>query len=74
MTAARITHPLLRETSINFITKKVKIRENTNQYAEGGDEKFKVTWKNFTLLKPIRLKEVSDFDDFEVDSILLPVQ
>lgn len=63
-----------RETSINFITKKGKIRENTNQDAEGGDEKFKETWKTFKLLKPISLREISDFDNFDVESALVPIQ
>lgn len=63
-----------REVSINFIAKKEKIRENTNQYAEGGDEKFKETWKKFTLPRLIRLREISNFDDFNVESAILPVR
>ena len=38
--------------------------------AEGGDEKFKESWKKFTLPKPIKLKEITDFDDFNVPSLL----
>lgn len=62
------------ETSINFITKKMKKRENTNKDAEGGDEKFKETWKSFTLPRPINLREISDFDDFYVESVLGSIQ
>jgi hypothetical protein len=63
-----------REISINFITKKEKIRNNTNQDSSGGDEKFKETWKAFTLPKPISLREISDFDSFDVESTLVPIQ
>jgi hypothetical protein len=34
------------ETSINFLTKKKQEKVNTNENAEGGQEVFKVTWKN----------------------------
>jgi hypothetical protein len=56
--------------SINFLTRKMRIRENVNMNAEGGDEKFAESWKSFTLLKPIRLGEIANFDDFDVKSFL----
>jgi hypothetical protein len=60
-----------RSTSINLLTKKMRIRENVNMNAEqDGDEKFKETWKKFALVRPIRLREVADFDDFDVESFL----
>lgn len=59
-----------RTTSINFLTKKIRLQENVNMNAEGGDEKFKESWKKFTLPKPIKLKEITDFDDFNVQSLL----
>ncbi len=57
-----------RETSINFLSKKKKIKENTNQNAsEEGEEVFKVTWAKVQLDKLIKLSEIIDFDklDFE---------
>lgn len=57
--------------SINLMTKKMLIKEYVNQDAEeGGDEKFKATWKKFTLSKPIRLRDIADFDGFDVTSLL----
>ena len=59
-----------RSTSINLMTRKMLIRENINQDAEAGDEKFKDTWKKFTLSKSIKLREIGNFDDFDVISLL----
>lgn len=59
-----------RSTSINFLTKKMRLQENVNMNAEGGDEKFKESWKKFTLPKPIKLREIADFDGFDVQSLL----
>jgi hypothetical protein len=59
-----------RSVSINLMTKRMLIRENINQDAEGGDEKFKETWKKFALSKPIKLRDISDFDGFDVEGLL----
>jgi hypothetical protein len=59
-----------RSISINLVTKKMRIRENMNKYAEGGDEDFKESWKNFTRSKPIKLRGITDFDDFDVERLL----
>ncbi|MBK8752346.1 MAG: hypothetical protein IPL99_12180 [Candidatus Competibacteraceae bacterium] len=59
-----------RSVSINLMTKKMLIRENINQDAEGGDEKFKETWKKFALSKSIKLRDIADFDGFDVESLL----
>jgi hypothetical protein len=59
-----------RFVSINFMTKKVFTQINVNQDAEGGDEKFKEAWKKFTLTKPIKLRNIVDFDDFDVEGLL----
>ena len=60
-----------RSVSINLMTKKMLIKENVNQDTEeGGDEKFKETWKKFTLSKPIKLRDIADFDGFDVTSLL----
>lgn len=60
-----------RSVSINLMTKKMLMKENVNQDAEeGGDEKFKETWKKFTLSNPIKLRDIADFDGFDVTSLL----
>jgi len=64
-----------RSISINFMTNRMLIKENINQDAEvGGDEKFKETWKKFALSKPIKLREIANFDGFDVKSILGPLK
>lgn len=55
-----------RETSINFLTKKKLIKENTNENAEGGDEKFKKTWNNIEIDNLIKLSEIKDFDELDM--------
>ncbi len=55
-----------RETSINFLTKKKLIKENTNEDAEGGDETFKETWSNIEILNLIKLSEIKDFDELDM--------
>lgn len=58
-------------TSINFMTKKMLKRVNINQDAETEeDEKFTETWEKFNLPKPIKLREIADFDNFDVASAL----
>lgn len=59
-----------RSTSINLLTKKMRIRKNVNMNSENGDEKFRESWKKFVLSKPIRLREIADFDDFDVQRLL----
>lgn len=59
-----------QSTSINLLSKKMRIRENVNLNAESGEEKFRETWKKFTLPKPIRLSEISDFDGFDIQGLL----
>lgn len=56
-----------RETSINFLTKKKLIRENTNENAEGnGDEIFKETWSKIEIENLIKLSEIKDFDKLDM--------
>lgn len=59
-----------RSVSINLMTRKVRVRENVNPNAEGGDEEFKDRWKRFELPKPIRLREVADFDNLDIEKSL----
>ena len=59
-----------RVVSINFLTKKILIKDNINLYEEGADEKFKESWKKFTIEKEIQLSEIADFDDLILDPYL----
>ena len=54
------------ETSINFLTKKILIKKNTNENAEGGDETFKETWNNIEIENLIKLSEIKDFDELDM--------
>jgi len=63
-----------RSVSINLGTKKMLTRVNVNQDAEGGEEKFKETWKKFTFSNPIKLQEIASFDEFDVEGLLRPVE
>ncbi len=59
-----------RSVSMNLMTKRMQIRENINQDAEGGDEKFKEIWEKFTLSNPIKLREIANFDDLDVERLI----
>lgn len=54
------------QTSINFLTKKKLVRENTNQEATGGDEVFEETWSAITIEKLIKLSEIEDFEELDM--------
>ena len=53
------------ETSINYLTKKKIIKENTNDDADGGDEVFKETVTRTSARELIKLSKIKDFDDFD---------
>lgn len=58
---------VLTETSINFLTKKKQVRENTN--AEKGEEEeevFKETWTKISLPAIFKLSGIKDFDSPEM--------
>lgn len=59
----------LESVSINLVTQRMLIRKNVN-VETGEDEKFKETWKKFALAKPIKLRDIADFDVFYVDRLL----
>ncbi|MDR2208251.1 MAG: hypothetical protein LBE22_04675 [Azoarcus sp.] len=63
-----------RLVSINFITKKMEISENINPDEKVEDEEFEVKWKKFALSKPIKLREIVNFDNLEIESLLEPVK
>ncbi|PML18404.1 hypothetical protein BCT06_12900 [Vibrio breoganii] len=51
-------------TSINYLTKKMLVKENTNNLDEYADPVFKETWTSFTLDNRIKLSGISDFSEF----------
>ena len=55
-----------KERSINFLTKKQLLKENTNEDAEGGDEIFKETWSTIELKNLIKLSDIKDFDELNM--------
>ena len=56
-----------QETSINFLSKKKQMKVNVNENAEGGDEVFEETWTNIVVTKLMKLREVKDFDNLELN-------
>lgn len=56
----------MRETSINFLTKRKLVKENINENAEGGDEEFKETWNTIKIDSLIKLSEIKDFDELDM--------
>lgn len=58
---------VMRETSINFLTKKKQVKENTNENAEeSGDEVFEETWSKIKINQLLKLSEITDFDDLDM--------
>ena len=51
-----------KEVSINFSTRKKKVKVNVNENAQGGDEEYQVEWSRFELDALIRLSDIQDFD------------
>lgn len=57
-------------TSINLLSQKMLRKINTNQDAQGGDERFKESWSKLKPFKPIRLAAITAFDEFSVERVL----
>ncbi|MES2545003.1 MAG: hypothetical protein V4548_08970 [Bacteroidota bacterium] len=59
-----------KEISINFLTKKKRVRENKNENEEqeSGDEIFKEIWGNITVKKLLKLSSIKDFDELDMES------
>lgn len=55
------------ETSINFLTKKKITLTNTNENAEGGDEVFEEKIERIKQQTTIKLSEILNFDELEID-------
>ncbi|KEZ93154.1 hypothetical protein [Nonlabens ulvanivorans] len=56
----------LRETSINFLTKKKLVKVNINEDSEDGDENFEETWSDIEIDHLIQLSQIKDFDALEM--------
>lgn len=56
--------------SINFLTGKKLTKDNLNKDDDGDnyDEKFQDTWEKFKVQKLLRLSEIKDFDELEIDA------
>ena len=56
-----------KTTSINFLSKRKQLKENTNYDATtDGEVVFKETWKNIEIEKLLKLSEIKDFDELEM--------
>ena len=55
------------DESINFLTRKKRTIVNTNKNAEGGDEIFKTIWSKIKIQQLVRLSEIEDFDELDMD-------
>jgi len=51
------------EMSINFLTKKKKVRTNVNRDAEAGEEVFEEEWSDVKVRKLKKLSEIDNFND-----------
>lgn len=56
-----------REISINLLTKKALIKSKADS---GQSNKLKESWKGFSVSNPIKLAQIKDFDDFNLESLL----
>jgi hypothetical protein len=52
--------------SINFLSKKMQTKRREVEDGEGNTEVIPEHWDDFTLAKPIRLSEITDFNDFNL--------
>lgn len=51
------------ETSINFLTKRKKVKTNVNRASEGGDEVFEESWSDVKTGRLQKLSEIKNFED-----------
>lgn len=52
-----------KETSINFLTEKKRVKLYTNENYGEGEEVFEVTWEDINVNGLIKLSEIKDFDE-----------
>lgn len=56
---------IVKQTSINFLTKKKLVKKNTNGDADSGEEVFSDTWTTIPDNPLIKLSQVRDFSELE---------
>ncbi|KAB1155931.1 hypothetical protein F7018_11520 [Tenacibaculum aiptasiae] len=56
----------IKETSINFLTRKKLIKKNMNKSDNDGEENFKETWSKIEIENLIKLSEIKNFDELEM--------
>ncbi len=56
----------MTKTSINFLSKKKLVSQNTNENADVGEEVYKETWHDIEIDKLIELVEIEDFDKLDM--------
>lgn len=56
----------LKETHINFLSKKKLIKENTISNSDSRDEVFKETWSDIQINQLIKLSKIKDFDELDM--------
>ena len=56
--------------SINLLSNKALRRVNTNEGAQGGDERLKETWSKIKESKSIKLSEIANFDELSIEQAL----
>ncbi len=56
------------EESINFLTQK-KLKKKVIGLRSDGKERYKETWTKIKVLKVIKLSEIKDFDEFDIDEL-----
>ncbi|HET6431420.1 hypothetical protein [Dyella sp.] len=59
-----------RVTSINLLSQKMVIRENVDEDADGGADRFRETWSRIRKSKAVSLADIDDFDAFSVEQEL----
>lgn len=57
------------EESVNFLSKKKLVKE-VIKVNDDGKETYKETWKNIITNKLIKISEIKDFDELDIDQIL----
>jgi hypothetical protein len=67
---------VIRSVSVNFLTQKMLIRDNVNSVGTQASSrnKFKEKSKTFVFPKLIQLQSITDFDELDVESLLVPVK
>ena len=62
---------VLREVSMNLLTGRARLRVNVDPTADVmAEQRLKESWTSFAVPPPIRLREIDDFDQMDVEQLL----